>query len=274
MRTSGPCLIGLLALAGCGQSAAGVPAETAAQPAPSAQASRSRTPLARERRDRTVHSLYDRLGAPADRAPVGQCPLELAGASVGAEQTVDGAALVFTTSQSVPELRRRVAELAKQSARTPPAARQRMDNVEHGVRLIFVPTRAADLDALREQIRQRSERMLESCPQLRIAELPGADGEGQATPAESERQPTAGRDEAKAEPAAPSILDQVSEEPEPEPEPGAGPEHDEQDGTSDGEPDHEGGAGDDGENDERPRPPLIEDGADGLGQPSSKRPLR
>jgi hypothetical protein len=276
MRTSFICVGALIALAGCsgGQSRARAEsAPTLRSPAPNEQTPRSPAPLASEPRDRTVESLSDRLGATTGRA--GNCPLELAATAVVAEQTTDGAALAFTTTESVVELRRRVAALVKTELAMLPQARVRTDNVEHGVRLVFVPVRAGDLDALRERIRERSEQILESCPRMQIAHVRGEDGE--QTP-ETEREPTAG-ESAKDEPVTPSILDQQASEPGADDKPDADEKPDEsktedQDQDREGDDQSEEKDGQEEEEDEEPRPPMIEDGGDGLVQPSSSRPLR
>jgi hypothetical protein len=229
------------------------------------QAAQSPAPLQNERRDRTLHSLYDRLGGPAERARAGDCPLELTGIAVTAEQTSDGAALVFTTTESMIELRRRVAALVRAELAMVPEARVRVDNVEQGVRLVFVPARAADLEPLRERIRQRSVQMIESCPGMQIARVRGEDDE--ATP-DTERPPTAGDD--TAERPAPSILDQEpSEPPASDAKPDADDTPDQRESKErDDESDQSDGQGEDeneqDDEDEDARPPLIDDGGDGL----------
>jgi len=116
--------------------------------------------------------------APAKAA----CPLGVDGATVVAEDTLDGAALVFASPGDGNELRERARRSASMrgpyghrglghdghhgggghhglQAASLPAARATARDVRDGARIDLVPTYPADLDALRAAVRERASRM-------------------------------------------------------------------------------------------------------------------
>ncbi len=92
------------------------------------------------------------------------CPMMLEGVSVVAQDTADGAALVFSTTGDVAALRTRVGTMVtkhntmhEQSSAMMPASTARAEDTEGGVRLVITPTSAADLDAVRTHVRTHAE---------------------------------------------------------------------------------------------------------------------
>src|SRR5262245_40994137 len=102
-----------------------------------------------------------------------RCPMTVSGAEVDVQDKKDGVALTFTAaSGDVNELRNRVELMAKMhmehmSAGFMPQAEQRMmvpaivkyESVPSGGRLIFNPKNPADLQKMRDLIRQHAERL-------------------------------------------------------------------------------------------------------------------
>lgn len=105
------------------------------------------------------------------------CPLEVSAAKVEAQDTDAGAALAFTTTTDVAELRRRVRRMADMqnqnrdwlAARlgnaTLPPARRLLDDIEGGARIEFRPADPSKLEELRAGIAAQAGRLLSgSCP--------------------------------------------------------------------------------------------------------------
>jgi hypothetical protein len=80
---------------------------------------------------------------------------------VGAQITHRGAALVLTTSDDVATLRRRAADM---TASVPSqGAGARVDNIQHGVRLVFEPGPADDLTALQHGVIEHARQVAKGC---------------------------------------------------------------------------------------------------------------
>lgn len=110
------------------------------------------------------------------------CPVKVAGTSVRAEDTPTGAALVFTTTGDVAELRSRVKMMAQKHARmhgegkgeghmqaplSPPPDVEAVE-VEAGAQLLLTPRETAQLPALRAMAQARAQAMAGGdCPMMR-----------------------------------------------------------------------------------------------------------
>ena len=122
------------------------------------------------------------------------CPIALEGTTARAEDVDGGAAMAFTTTGDVAELRRRVAKMAEmhdehhgdghaskqgmhgggmhgggmhEGMRMPPST-GRSEDIEGGARLVFTPRDPADLARLREHTRQHADKMASGhgCPMM------------------------------------------------------------------------------------------------------------
>jgi hypothetical protein len=93
--------------------------------------------------------------------PRGTCRAETPEASLDVEDVNRGAALVFTTSEDVRELRERV--IALPSSPTIRVDRGRSDNIPRGVRLIFEAQPGENVEALRRALRVRAKELAEQC---------------------------------------------------------------------------------------------------------------
>lgn len=114
------------------------------------------------------------------------CPMMIVGTSVHAEDVAGGAALAFTTTGDVNELRRRIAHMAEMHGKMAemhgkhhggsgggmgmhagkmsghdmmPAADVRVEEIEGGARLIFTAREPSELPALREHAQQHAAKM-------------------------------------------------------------------------------------------------------------------
>lgn len=125
------------------------------------------------------------------------CPIALPGTTARAEDVDGGAALAFTTTGDVAELRRRVARMAEMrdehhgeghgaqkgmhagemhefhggkmhGGMMMPPSTARSEDIEGGARLVFTPRDPADLAKLREHTRQHAEKMasVHQCPMM------------------------------------------------------------------------------------------------------------
>lgn len=125
------------------------------------------------------------------------CPIALPGTTARAEDVDGGAALAFTTTGDVAELRRRVARMAEMhdehhgeghgaqkgmhagemhemhggqmhGGMMMPPSTARSEDIEGGARLVFTPRDPTDLAKLREQTRQHAEKMASGhqCPMM------------------------------------------------------------------------------------------------------------
>lgn len=116
------------------------------------------------------------------RAEQRSCPLGVEGATVEAEDSDDGIVLVFKSADKVAELRARAfdasamfgpgakmgaghggkhgsgGEHGLQAMQLPPSSAG-MAEIEGGARIRFVPTDKADLETLREKLRERARKM-------------------------------------------------------------------------------------------------------------------
>jgi len=129
------------------------------------------------------------------------CPMAVEGTTARAEDVEGGAAMAFTTTGDVAELRRRVAHMAEMhqehhgeghgammgggkgmmgdgkgmmgDGMMPPAT-ARSEEIEGGARLVFTPKDAADLPKLREHAHDHAEKMASGqCPMMSM-HSPGA----------------------------------------------------------------------------------------------------
>jgi hypothetical protein len=144
-----------------------------------------------------------RHGAMMSREMAAMCPMAVEGTTARAEDVEGGAAMVFTTTGDVAELRRRVAHMAEmhnrhhgeehergmgmQSARPGsgaghahggagrsggmmmkmPPATARSEEVQGGARLVLVPRNPADLTMLREHVHAHAQQMASGkCPMM------------------------------------------------------------------------------------------------------------
>lgn len=134
----------------------------------------------------------------------GMCPMMVEGTTVVAEETEGGAALVFTTSGDVDELRRRVERMAEMHNRRAmhggtmgseaaggsteaehhaeaeaegpsgqsrgmmmPRGQARAEEIEGGARLVLTPHDPGELPALREHVGRMAEQMsARECPMM------------------------------------------------------------------------------------------------------------
>lgn len=113
------------------------------------------------------------------------CPAHVAGTTTRVEHVPGGAALDFTTTGDVTELRRRVAQMAdmhnrhhasdaqgapthegssqrrgmQEGTKMIPAAQAKVEEIHGGARIVFVPSDAGQLNALREHVGMMAERM-------------------------------------------------------------------------------------------------------------------
>lgn len=170
MKTSIALLLGALASAGCASSPA------AQQPVAAAAA-----PTQGPHGHGMGHDMAD------------SCPMAVEGTTARAEDVEGGAALAFTTTGDVAELRRRVAHMVEmhemhhgeghgammgggpgqgqgammgEGMKMPPAT-ARSEEIEGGARLVFMPKDPANLPQLREHARQHAEKMASGqCPMM------------------------------------------------------------------------------------------------------------
>jgi hypothetical protein len=123
------------------------------------------------------------------------CPMTVEGTTARAEDVDGGAALAFTTTGDVAELRRRVAHMAEMheqhhgeghgammgggdgkgmmgGGKGMPPATARSEEIDGGARLVFTPRDPADLPKLREHARQHAEKMASGqCPMMSMHDL-------------------------------------------------------------------------------------------------------
>ncbi len=195
MKTAVLFFCGALALGGCASSQAGQqPPVAAATTQPEAPAEPG-------------------MGGGMGHDMASMCPMTVAGTTARAEDVDGGAALAFTTTGDVAELRRRVAHLAEMHEKQhgeghgammsgdegkgmmgdgkgmmrggmgmPPAS-ARSEEIDGGARLVFTPRDPADLPKLREHAHQHAEKMASGqCPMMSMHDpgvqaAPGKAGE-------------------------------------------------------------------------------------------------
>lgn len=109
----------------------------------------------------------------------GDCPMIVEGATVRAESTEGGAALVFTTTGDVQDLRARVARLAEmhnsmhgEGGQLPSTAR--VEEIEGGARMVLTATNPADTEALRSRVQVRADNARPGVCPMRMGPGPGA----------------------------------------------------------------------------------------------------
>jgi hypothetical protein len=89
------------------------------------------------------------------------CGLRASDARVGAQDVDRGAALVFTTSDDVAWLRRRVSDLEVPDSLE--RAESRSDNIHGGVRLVFEAGALGDVATVRREVRAHAKQMAKTC---------------------------------------------------------------------------------------------------------------
>jgi hypothetical protein len=187
MKTAVVLLFGALALGGCASS------QTAQQPAVAAPTTQPEAP-----------AKPGMGGGDMGHDMAGMCPMTVAGTKARAEDVDGGAALAFTTTGDVAELRRRVAHMAEMheqhhgeghgammggdegkgmmgggegmmgggegmmgEGKGMPPATARSEEIDGGARLVFTPRDPADLPKLREHAHQHAEKMASGqCPMM------------------------------------------------------------------------------------------------------------
>jgi hypothetical protein len=146
------------------------------------------------------------------------CAVRDADTKVGAQMVDRGAALVFTTSDDVANLRDRAAYVSVPAslANVPP----RVDKIQYGVRVIFEVETSGDVPMVRRGIREHARQIAKTCglvlaaptdwtaeqrrrAESRPAESPNAQSKAtHATKASKEKQKEAQADKSKGKPAA------------------------------------------------------------------------
>lgn len=109
------------------------------------------------------------------------CPMLVEGTTIHAMDVESGAALVFTTTGDLADLRRRAARMAAMHNRHQAhdggmmggrgmamvPADARAEETEGGARIVFTPRDPSQLDALREHVERMAERMAAGhCPMM------------------------------------------------------------------------------------------------------------
>jgi hypothetical protein len=109
-----------------------------------------------------AHSLPPPVSSAREAAEAREdCPADPYDARIGTETVEYGAALVFTTSENVADLRQRVATLE-----LPPAMRDadsRLDNIYKGVRRVFESSAAENVNSLRQTVTAHARQMAIEC---------------------------------------------------------------------------------------------------------------
>jgi hypothetical protein len=186
MKTSIAIIIGALASSACASS------QTGRQPAaPESTATHA------EAQPEPGMKHHGMAGGMKHHDMAAQCPMAVAGTSARAEDVDGGAAIAFTTTGDVAELRRRVAHMAEMHTRhhgaghgpmgdsskmgmmgdgmMMPSAHARSEDIDAGARIVLTPNAPADLAQLREHTRQHAEKMASGqCPMMSMHEGMGA----------------------------------------------------------------------------------------------------
>ncbi|HEY6034667.1 MAG TPA: hypothetical protein VIV58_10420 [Kofleriaceae bacterium] len=115
---------------------------------------------------------------PAHHEMAGMCPLEVAGTQVAAADTADGAAMTFTTTGDVANLRQRVHHMAEmhdhmmgggmmtmKMKMVPSTARA--EDIDGGARIVLTPKDPAQLSELRAHVHEHATMMASGhCPMM------------------------------------------------------------------------------------------------------------
>jgi hypothetical protein len=112
----------------------------------------------------------------------GMCPAEVPGTTVSASDTRDGAAITFTTTGDVAQLRQRVQHMAEMHEHMMQgsgdmgsghmhmmmvASTARVEDVEGGARIVLTPNDPAKLDELRMHVHEHTTQMANGhCPMM------------------------------------------------------------------------------------------------------------
>lgn len=111
----------------------------------------------------------------------GDCPMIVEGATVRAEDTEDGAALVFTTTGDVTDLRNRVGRLAAMhnqmhatDTSMGPPSMAKVELIEGGARMVVTATNPADVEALRSRVHVRADNARPGVCPMRMGPGPAA----------------------------------------------------------------------------------------------------
>lgn len=197
MKTSIAFIIAALAASACAASKTG---EQPNNPTSSAAQAEARPePGARHRDMPGGMNGHDMPGGMKHHDMAASCPMAVTGTSARAEDVDGGAAITFTTTGDVAELRRRVAHMAEMHTRhhgqghgpmpgdgskmgmmgdgmMMPPAEARSEDIDGGARLVLTPNAPADLTQLREHAREHADKMASGqCPMMSMHE--GADAE-------------------------------------------------------------------------------------------------
>lgn len=191
MKTAMALIVGALALSACASS------QTGQQPTVASPTTQSAAP-----------ATPGMGGGGMGHDMASMCPMTVEGTTARAEDVDGGAALAFTTTGDVAELRRRVAHMAEMHEKhhgeghgammggdegkgmmgggegmmgdgkggmgMPPAT-ARSEEIDGGARLVFTPRDPADLPKLREHAHQHAEKMASGqCPMMSM-HGPGAE---------------------------------------------------------------------------------------------------
>lgn len=111
--------------------------------------------------------------APAHHEMAGMCPLEVSGTQVASAETSDGAAIAFTTTGDVANLRQRVHHMAEmhdhmagEMMKMVPSSAHAED-IDGGARIVLVPKDPAQLSELRAHVRDHAAMMAGGhCPMM------------------------------------------------------------------------------------------------------------
>ncbi len=129
---------------------------------------------------------HGQMGSMAD-----MCPMQIKGTTASAEDVEGGAAINFTTTADVAEVRSRIAKMVAMHTNMHGrgmgggmagdggmamrkgemmAATVKSDDIEGGARVVFTPTDATKLDALRAEVRDHATKMMAAgdCPMMMI----------------------------------------------------------------------------------------------------------
>lgn len=117
---------------------------------------------------------------------MGMCPMKVEGTNARAEQVEGGAAMAFTTTGDVAELRERVKKMANMHngmmdspSMKMPAATAQVEEIEGGARLVLQPKDPAELTALRQHLEKHAAKMNSGqCPMMNMQKSSSAAANG------------------------------------------------------------------------------------------------
>jgi|RhiMethySRZTD1v2_1073278.scaffolds.fasta_scaffold72664_2 hypothetical protein len=171
-------------------------------------------------------------------APLGDpCNVRSGEVKVGAQMIERGAALVFTTSDDVHNLRKRATDLTVLAPLRP--LQPRSDNVRGGVRLVFEAQTAGDLTTVQRVVHEQAREIAKTCGMVlaapgeqaaeqrreesssRAADSFAASKASQNTPAvrDNQKEPEADKSDSTKPPAKAEAKPEPAKQPKPENEP-------------------------------------------------------